>query len=315
MKRTRKGQRGQAAILMALWLTGAFFALTVVGIDIGHLGTSATELQTVADIAASAGARNLLKGGSANTAKSDATSVVAKNKVDGQTFTMAAADVHVGTYISGVFTETSINPSAVRATPSITVNNVVAGLIGMKTSTLQKEAIASFQGISKAQPTLPIVLGECLFPEIDQCFSNSCMPSDTEFPKDTEPRTAWTTFSGGNATGDIEQWIASSCGGGGKTIPTYSVGDTISTVTGSHGSAIHKLVCVYNSGQRQFLIPIVKCNGNTLTNTVTGFATLVMDKAVDNKGIDWHTISMEIDDTPLAGGCAKCGSGKMMLVR
>ena len=136
MKRRGKGQRGQAAVLMALWLTGAFFALTVVGIDIGHLGTSATELQTVADIAAAAGARNLMKGGSASTAKSDATSVVAKNKVDGQSFTMSAADVHVGTYIGGVFTETSINPSAVRATPSVTVNNVVAGLVGMKTSTL-----------------------------------------------------------------------------------------------------------------------------------------------------------------------------------
>ena len=73
MKRRGKSQRGQAVIVMAMWLTGAFFALTVVGIDIGHLGTSATELQTVADIAASAGARNLLKGGSANTAKSDAT--------------------------------------------------------------------------------------------------------------------------------------------------------------------------------------------------------------------------------------------------
>src|SRR5437762_2339948 len=221
MKRTRKGQRGQAAILMALWLTGAFFALTVVGIDIGHLGTSATELQTVADIAASAGARNLLKGGSANTAKSDATSVVAKNKVDGQTFTMAAADVHVGTYISGEFI----------------------------------------------------------------------------------------------ATGGIEQWSASSCGGGGKTIQSWSVGVSVSTVAGSHGSTIHRLVCVYNSAQRQYLLPIVKCNGNTLTSTVTGFATLVMDKAVDNKGIDWHTISMEIDDAPLAGGCAKCGSGKMALVK
>ena len=315
MKRRGKSQRGQAVIVMAMWLTGAFFALTVVGIDIGHLGTSATELQTVADIAAAAGARNLLKGGSANTAKSDATSVVAKNKVDGQTFTMAAADVHVGNYINGVFTETSINPSAVRATPSITVNNVVAGLIGMKTSTIQKEAIATFQGISKAPPTLPIVLGECLFPEIDQCFSNSCMPSDTEFPKDTEPRTAWTSFSGGQGTGEIEQWIASACGGGGKTIPTYSVGDTISIVTGVHGAAMHQLVCVYNNGQRQFLVPVVKCNGNTLTNTVTGFATLVMDSATDNKGIDWHTISIEIDGAPLAGGCAKCGSGKMALVK
>src|SRR5438874_4778844 len=160
MKRTRKGQRGQAAILMALWLTGAFFALTVVGIDIGHLGTSATEVQTVADIAAAAGARNLMKGGSANTAKTEAINVVAKNKVDGQLFTMAAGDVHVGTYINGVFNETSINPSAIRATPSITVNNVVPGRIAMETSTIQKDALASFQGISKAQPTLPVVLGE-----------------------------------------------------------------------------------------------------------------------------------------------------------
>src|SRR2546429_1523393 len=155
MRRRGRGQRGQAAILMALWLTGAFFALAVVGIDVGHLGTSATELQTVADIAAAAGARNLLKGGSANTAKSDATSVVAKNKVDGQTFTMAAADVHVGTYIGGVFTETSINPSAVRATPSITVNNVVAGLIRLKTPTTQKKGDATVPGISQAPATPP----------------------------------------------------------------------------------------------------------------------------------------------------------------
>jgi len=315
MKRSRKREHGQALVTMVLWLTGAFFALTVVGIDLGHLGTSATELQTVADIAASAGARNLLKGGSTNTAKTEAISVVAKNKVDGQLFTMAAADVHVGTYTNGVFNETSINPSAVRATPSVTVNNVVAGLIGMRTATIQKEAIAAFQGISKAQPTLPVVLGECLFPEIEDCFSDSCMPSDTAFPKDTEPRTAWTTFNGGNATGDITQWLSAACGGGGKTPPTYAVGDTVSVVTGSHGSAIHDMVCMFNSGQRQYLIPIVKCNGNSLTTTVTGFATFVMDSAQDNKGVDWHTISMQIDDTPLAGGCAKCGSGKMALVK
>jgi len=72
---------------------------------------------------------------------------------------------------------------------------------------------------------------------------------------------------------------------------------------------------MFNSGQRQFLIPIVKCNGNALTSTVTGFATFVMDSAADNKGVDWHTKSMEINDTPLAGGCAKCGSGKMALVK
>src|SRR5947208_14359496 len=213
-------ERARAGLVtMVLWLTGAFFALTVVGVDLGHLGTSATEVQTVADIAASAGARNLLKGGSANTAKTEAINVVAKNKVDGQLFTMAAADVHVGTYINGVFNQTSINPRAVRATPSVTVNNVAAGLVGMRTATIQKEAIASFQGISKGQPTLPVVLGECLFPEIQDCFSDSCMPTDTAFPKDSEPRTAWTTFTGGNATGDILQWLSAACGGGGQPPP------------------------------------------------------------------------------------------------
>jgi len=249
MKRSGKSQRGQAAVLMALWLTGAFFALTVVGIDIGHLGTSATELQTVADIAAAAGARNLLKGGSASTAKSEAASVVAKNKVDGQSVAIAAADVHVGTYVGGVFAETSINPSAVRATPSVTVNNVVAGLVGMKTSTIHKEAIASFGGASTGAPTLPVVLGDCLFPELDQCFgTDSCLPKDTGFPKDNEPRTAWTSFSGGQATGDVDQWISTSCGGSGKTIPSYSVGDTITIVPGIHNSVTHGLDCSTTRG-------------------------------------------------------------------
>jgi len=317
MKRSGKSQRGQAAVLMALWLTGAFFALTVVGIDIGHLGTSATELQTVADIAAAAGARNLLKGGSASTAKSEAASVVAKNKVDGQSVAIAAADVHVGTYVGGVFAETSINPSAVRATPSVTVNNVVAGLVGMKTSTIHKEAIASFGGVSTGAPTLPVVLGDCLFPEIDQCFgTDSCLPKDTGFPKDNEPRTAWTSFTGGQATGDVDQWISTSCGGSGKTIPSYSVGNTITIVPGIHNSVTHGLDCLYNQGHRQFMVPVVQCNaaGTNITGTVTGFATFVIDNATSNHGIDFHVISQEISDLPL-GGCAKCGSGKMMLVR
>ena len=38
-------------VMIISGLTGAFLALTVVAVDIGHLGTSATELQTIADIA------------------------------------------------------------------------------------------------------------------------------------------------------------------------------------------------------------------------------------------------------------------------
>ena len=110
--------------------------------------------------------------------------------------------------------------------------------------------------------------------------------------------------------------MAAACGGGGKTIPSYSVGDTITVVTGIHNSDTHKLDCLYNSGQRQFMVPVVQCNstGTNLIGTVSGFATLVIDNADNNKGVDFHVISQQID-APLAGGCAKCGSGKMALVK
>ena len=64
------------------------------------------------------------------------------------------------------------------------------------------------------------------------------------------------------------------------------------------------------------MVPVVQCNaaGTNITGTVTGFATFVIDNATSNHGIDFHVISQEISDLPL-GGCAKCGSGKMMLVR
>src|SRR2546430_14991351 len=55
-----KNERGQVFVAAAVSLA-AFLALTVVAVDIGRLAHTATEVQAVADVAASAGATALLK--------------------------------------------------------------------------------------------------------------------------------------------------------------------------------------------------------------------------------------------------------------
>src|SRR2546428_10392923 len=55
-----KNERGQVFVAAAVSLA-AFLALTVVAVDIGRLAHTATEVQTVADAAANAGATALLK--------------------------------------------------------------------------------------------------------------------------------------------------------------------------------------------------------------------------------------------------------------
>ncbi len=57
-----KNERGMALAFTAVALA-AFLALVVVGVDLSRLAFTATEVQTVADIAATAGARRLYDGG------------------------------------------------------------------------------------------------------------------------------------------------------------------------------------------------------------------------------------------------------------
>jgi len=59
--RTRRNERGGVVLgFMAIALL-VFMGLAVVAIDFGHLGLSANEVQIVADTAATAGARSLLR--------------------------------------------------------------------------------------------------------------------------------------------------------------------------------------------------------------------------------------------------------------
>src|SRR4030095_9049589 len=77
IRRTRRKERGAVLAAFAISMD-AFLAFLPVAIDLGRLGLTANEVQTVADAAATAGARALAEGGSSTVARSQAQSVVAQ---------------------------------------------------------------------------------------------------------------------------------------------------------------------------------------------------------------------------------------------
>ena len=131
----------------------AFIALAVVGIDLGRLAFTATEVQTVADIAATAGAHTLMNNtynGGTRAWVGDAQTTVASagNKMDGDVATIAASDVQQGVYDFQThnFNQTNTNANAVKATGRKTVTNFLAAAINtsFRQTDVTKEAIAPF---------------------------------------------------------------------------------------------------------------------------------------------------------------------------
>ena len=86
MCRPLNNERGQSMALMGVGLT-AFLFLAVIAVDVGRLAFTATEVQTVADTTAMAGAIALMNGADPTTA---ANTVAGGNKVDGTGATASA---------------------------------------------------------------------------------------------------------------------------------------------------------------------------------------------------------------------------------
>ena len=152
-----KNERGQVFVAAAVSLA-AFLALTVVAVDIGRLAHTATEVQTVADAAANAGATALLKKtltGAAVDPIAEAQFVAGQNTVDGQPAVVADIALLHYDFASGTFTSGS--PNAVRATPSVTVTNLIAGVLGDPQTTVTKTATAAMSGVGAASPSLRCV--------------------------------------------------------------------------------------------------------------------------------------------------------------
>jgi Flp pilus assembly protein TadG len=301
-----------------------FMGLAVVAIDFGHLGLSANEVQIVADTAATAGARSLMRNaslGSAENAVTVAQSVVAQNHVEDGAASIAASDIEIGTFdfTTRSFTVGGASPNAVRATGRATVANMVAGFFGDRTSDVTREAIAAYGGNSTAHPICPIAVGLCEFQQYQTSGNCSDLPelSQAPSPGDTS---GWTSLgpSSASASGAIS-YLPAACGGGGQTPPTVRVGSTINVLNGQADSVLKTIQDCWKAGLlTECLVPIINAPCNTQFNQgqpVVAFATFKITSVTatgKNKGIHFDGICQT--DEPGAPGGVNLGTFSMALV-
>jgi putative Tad-like protein involved in Flp pilus assembly len=254
---TRRGERGQVLALAGLTLM-VFFAFAVVAVDIGRLALTANEVQSVADIAATAGATAAWEG---QDAVAQARSVVSLNAVNGATASIEASDVIVGSYdpMTGTFTPNGAPTNAVRANAMATVNNILAMIFGTASTTVEKTSTAVFTTVQSATPTLPLVIGSCYFDSL----CPTCMPELTRAPSRNN-NSAWTSFftstTSTTAGTIIKSFIPNPCGGG-VTPPELNVGQSIKLNGNKLSSVLLAVQCMVSNGQREFVVPVVRSQG------------------------------------------------------
>src|SRR5262249_36747565 len=125
-------------------------------------------------------------------------------------------------------------------------------------------------------PTLPLALGECHFAA--HCCPLGCMPTLSGVPSDVDD-TGWTGFFSGADVGTVGGFVPAPCGGGVAT-PLLHVGDVITSSNGQVASLLAAVQCLLSLGQRDFLVPVVSCDGSLPPVTVTGFAEIAVADGV-----------------------------------
>jgi hypothetical protein len=272
-------------------------------------------VQNVADAAATAGATNLLNGGTASTARSDAQAVVAQNMVAGSTASIQTSDLQVGQYdpTTNVFTNGATPPNAVKATPSTTVQNLFAGFFGPSymNTTVTKSATAGFSGIGQAAPTLPLVIRDCEWQSISACVNSSCLPPPLTLQPDGS-NSCWSSLTTPSANkGTIEQYFPSVCHGS-QTPPTISVAQSVSLSNGTINQLVNDVGDCLAAGLNTFVVPIVACSSNcNQSAAVTGFATVQISNI--NQPTHSFTINWAVSDISGPAGGKTYGTGSMRL--
>jgi len=323
MKRHNDNERGGVILAFLGIALLVFMGLAVVAIDFGHLGLSTNEVQIVADTAATAGARSLMRNaqGATESPVAVAQTVVAENHLDTGAATIAAGDVEVGTYdfTSRAFSPGGANPNAVRATGRATVSNMVAGIFGADTTDVERQAIAAYSGNNSARPVCPITVGLCEFSAYQTSPNCSNLPDLTQVPSPGDT-SGWTSL--GASAASAQQAIAylpEACGGGGQTPPTVRVGDTINVLNGQANSVLSTIRDCFNQGLlTECVIPIVDIPCGTNFNQarpVVGFATFRI-AGVNSMG---NSMSIQMDgicmtDEPGTPGGTNLGTLSMKLV-
>jgi hypothetical protein len=321
MKRaTVSNQRGVALFSVGVAIF-ALLALTVVGVDVGRIAFTATEVQNTADIAATAAAVSLLRNESAQAGANAALGLSSKNSVDGNVAIGNLDSLEIGFYNAATrtFTPGGTPAIAVRANASATVTNIAASLIGHPNSTVSRSAIAMFSPLGGAAPTLPLAIAQGMF--TPNCFDDSCLPQLIQVPS-TEDNTAWTGFLDKNAsTDDIRDYFPTECWkqSAERPFPTLKVGDIIVVTNGQNRPLLNAVDCLVNTlDLHEFLIPVVE--SSTLTDfnpkaKITGFVKVVIDD-VTTKGKDKKITLHAIFDPNTTGrpGGSPFGTGFVILV-
>ncbi len=321
---THKNERGGVVLgFMAIALL-VFMGLAVVAIDFGHLGLSTNEVQIVADTAATAGARSLMRNdrdGAGENPITVAQSVVAQNHVDDGAASIAASDIELGTYdfTTRSFTAGGAPPNAVHATGRATVANMVAGFFGDRTSDVTRDAIAAYGGNSSGKPVCPITIGLCEFQAYQTSSNCSSLPELSQVPS-PDDTSGWTSLGSFAASAsEAISYLPAACGGGGQPPPTVMVGSTINVLNGQADSILKTIEDCWKAGLlSECLIPIIDVPCNTQFNQarpVVAFATFTITgvKATgNNKGISMDGICTT--EQPGAPGGTDLGTYSMALV-
>jgi len=279
---SEKGQALPGFVLGALAMVG----MAAGAVDIGRHAFTATELQNVADAAASAAAKAAGNSGSAYTA---AQTIAQVNRVNGDAASFSSGDVVVGRYASGTFTPGGTPSNAVRVTASATIQNILAAVLGYPESTITRSATATIVALGGGIPTLPIALGKDYWMN---CITYGCPQPVLILVPSTQDNAGWTTFFINTNTPNINSYIPSPCGGG-NVPPFISVGDEINLGNGQNQSVFNNIIClVCSQQQNHFLVPVVEQDGNfNQTGEVVGFATLEVSSFNWNTGKSPRTCS------------------------
>ena len=331
MARDRRGQRGVALAVVAIGLT-VMLGFCVLAVELGHLGVSTSEVQIVADSAATAAARSLLRNkltGGLEAPLAAAATVAAENTVDGQPLSRARVVVTEGVFspATGSFTATSFSPNAARAVARATLPSGLAAILGQRPSRVRRTAIAAYGGTCTAQTALPIALGSCLFRRYQRRQNCSRLPSLANVP-DAANNSCWTSLEPGSAdASQASSFLPSECCsgrscGGGQPVQLQT-GSQINGLTGQDDVLLGIIRNCYDQGIREFVVPVINCGSNPGggngcgQSQVVGFATVRVDSVTPsgpNEGMNLTTLCS--DDDPGGGiGCSNYGRQTVALVR
>jgi len=271
--------------------------MTVVGVDLGRLAFTATEVQTVAEVAATGYAHAWLEGvknGGSDpgdgACAADALKVVRGNRIDAK----QAAIANIEGYERGFYDPDTSGPfttgvpagetaNAVRATATTTVDNFFASVFGAPKSVIRKTAVATVTCGNRAQP-LPLVVQDCSFGGFDG--PEDC-PGLQQLTQQNvhEENTCWTSLSDDQSanTSVIGDLIAAHCCAAGPGncplppgYPKVSEGDAIRVMNGQ-SSLLKAMQQCWDDGFREFLVPITPCGTPcNQANQVSGFANIVL---------------------------------------